>query len=186
MAPGEDIGQTVARKLLRCRMAVILGTTTYGKETSIKFSTAQELRCIIDHDKPFFLVKMCDKFSEDIANFHLPPSISCYRWQPDQDAAIDVPPDLVERIVRKLAQTRSGAASPPVAASSAVEAAVSPATEPPVAPVTRATSTEPATSPANGVLPSTSAESHTAPVRASIALLSLFGPQRLELRTLHL
>ena len=50
--PGGDIEDTVIEKLHRCKLAVILATSTYGQGT-VDFSTKEELRFIKTERKPF-------------------------------------------------------------------------------------------------------------------------------------
>ena len=100
--PGDDLAGTVIAQLHNCRMAIIMGTTTFGKKTAAKFSTFEELRFIIEENKPFFLIKMCDAFNEPNTRFWLPSTVSYYPWQPDMDNVV-VPAALVKDIVAKLA-----------------------------------------------------------------------------------
>ncbi len=101
VAPGGDIAQTVIRTLSNCKMAVILGTKTYGQKTKSGFSNFEELRHIINEQKDYFLIKMCDRFEEEETRFRLPPDISYYLWKPVGAARKQVPGDLVEQIVKK-------------------------------------------------------------------------------------
>ena len=103
--PGENLARAVVGALTRCKLAVILGTKTYGQKTASTFSTYEELQYIVDERKPFFLVKMCDAFEEEHARFNLPSTISYYAWQPviNTDGAVeDVPEDLVTQIADRL------------------------------------------------------------------------------------
>ena len=99
--PGDDLASTVMDQLHNCRMVIIMGTSTFGKKTAAKFSTFEELRFIIEEDKPFFLIKMCDSFVEHKTRFWLPSTVSHYPWQPDMDNVV-VPAALVKDIVAKL------------------------------------------------------------------------------------
>jgi len=58
---GEDIANQVAQKLDKARLVLIFGCETYGQGT-VSFSTKEELRFILSEKKPFFLIKMCDRF----------------------------------------------------------------------------------------------------------------------------
>ena len=51
---GESIAKQIAHNLMQCKMALILGSETYGKETNSSFSTYRELTVIMDEKKPFF------------------------------------------------------------------------------------------------------------------------------------
>lgn len=111
--PGSDVAAAIIQALDGCKMAVILGTKSYGKDTKIGFSTSDELVFIKDQRKPFFLVKMCDAFEDPVTQFRLPQNILYHPWQPNLDNPnIHVPTDLVDGIVAKLqvtsATVRSG------------------------------------------------------------------------------
>lgn len=100
---GQDLAGAVLTALTHCKLAVILGTRTYGKDTGCGFSTYEELRYIVEVKKPIFLIKMCQAFEEQYAVFRLPSSISHFPWQPATDAERkQLPPGLVEKIVRRL------------------------------------------------------------------------------------
>ena len=61
-----------------------MGSKTYlcqGNRSS-RYSTFQELRFIDDERKPFFLIKMCDKFEEAETRFRLNDSIAFIQWMP--------------------------------------------------------------------------------------------------------
>jgi len=73
---GESIAKQIIDNLMHCKLAVILGSETYGQQTDSPFSTYDELTALRDHKIPFFLVKTCAEFKEAHAKFHLPPSIS--------------------------------------------------------------------------------------------------------------
>jgi hypothetical protein len=98
VSPGGSIRDTIVKGLSTCDLVVILGTRTYGKDTGVAFCTKNELDFIIDRKKPFFLIKMCDVFEEDVTCFHLPSHISHHRWDPGTPA----PLGLIESIVKKL------------------------------------------------------------------------------------
>jgi len=109
---GEDLAGAVITALTNCKLAVILGTKTYGKKTSSGFSTFEELRFIVNERKPHFLVKMCAEFEEAETRFRLPPDISYFLWQPKSDEErVRLPTGMVDRMVRRLhdvTQGRSG------------------------------------------------------------------------------
>lgn len=119
--PGGDIAAAVIAALTTCKLAVILGTETYGKNTGVGYSTVEELRYIIQEKKPFFLVKMCDQFTEPEARFRLPDSLAYYPWQPR--SAAELPPaDLVQKIADRLHHVRNPATAKVVAAAAVVQA----------------------------------------------------------------
>lgn len=85
-------------------MAIIMGSVTYGKNTASNFSTYQELFYILDEKLPFFLIKMCDRFSEADTRFQLNSGVAYFKWLPAADQQCPaVPPGLVDEIKAKLA-----------------------------------------------------------------------------------
>ncbi len=101
--PGDAIDQAIITALGSCRLVVILATRTYGKATGFPCSTHEELKYIIGHKKPFFLVKMCEEYEEEYAKFHLPVTTMHYLWQPQTPQERSrAPPQLVEDIMQKL------------------------------------------------------------------------------------
>jgi hypothetical protein len=95
---GDDIAKTVIRALAGCKMVVILGTATYGRDTGVGFSTFEELRFIYDEKKDIFLVKMCGRFEEVQTRFWIPKATMHFPWQP----GTPLPDALVPRILKKL------------------------------------------------------------------------------------
>jgi hypothetical protein len=75
-----------------------MGTRSYGKDTGAGFSTFEELRFIHGQKKPFFLVKMCDRFEEPETVFRLDSSVSYFLWFPGSP----IPGDLVTKILERL------------------------------------------------------------------------------------
>ena len=65
ITPGCDIASAIGRAIDICKLVVIMGTITYGTNTGAGFSTFDEMRCILDHDrgKAVLLVKLCDDFA---------------------------------------------------------------------------------------------------------------------------
>lgn len=104
--PGMDIGRSVIHALTHCDLAIILGTPTYGAMTESGFSTYEELRHIMNENKPFFLVKMCSRFQEAETRFRLPAEISYYPWQPVGESRQHAPSMLVDAIVERLAEVQ--------------------------------------------------------------------------------
>jgi hypothetical protein len=96
--PGGDLKVAIVSALDECDLAIVMGTKTYGQQTTSNFSTFQEMEFIVDEQKPFFLVKMCDKFEVAQTRFNFPGRISYYPW----DGAGKVPDKLLEGIVQKL------------------------------------------------------------------------------------
>ena len=96
--PGTDIAQTIVKAFHACKMAVIMGTTTYGTNTDAGYSTFEELRLIHDEGKPFFLIKMCKNFAQLETRMRLSKSIMHFEWTP----GTPLPATLPQEIVRKL------------------------------------------------------------------------------------
>lgn len=120
--PGQELDNTVVAALTNCKLVVILGTKAYGKRTTSRFGTLQELRYIFEVTKPFFLVKMCAEFEEAETCFRFSGDVCYFPWQPNSEAERKrLPPGLVDRVIRRLqvlTQGRSGHVAPPVATDS--------------------------------------------------------------------
>jgi hypothetical protein len=99
--PGGDIRREIVNALSSCQLAIIMGTKTYGRETSVGYSTFDELRFIHEERKPFFLVKMCERFEEAETRFLLGSSVCFIQWFPGSQ----MPGDLIAKIIEKLAST---------------------------------------------------------------------------------
>mmetsp|Transcript_42245 Transcript_42245/g.108783 ORF Transcript_42245/g.108783 Transcript_42245/m.108783 type:complete len:478 (-) Transcript_42245:502-1935(-) len=102
VAPGEDIQRVVIRRLDAAKMVIILGTRTYGMEGTVKFSTKEELDFIRNEDKPFFLIKMCDRFDDPETRFKLTSAVSYIQW----DKGTPLPANLISEIEKKFASCR--------------------------------------------------------------------------------
>lgn len=106
---GLDLGDTITDALHHSSLVVILGTATYGRPTTSPYSTLQELKFVVDEKKPFYLVKMCEEFLENAAKFHLTRSVAYYSWSPttaQRHEEVDVPKELIDRIVKRYLQAR--------------------------------------------------------------------------------
>ena len=66
---GDNIDDDVIENLHTSKMALILGSETYGEATKSKVNTKKELGFILDKEKPFFLLKMCKHFNQLIRRF---------------------------------------------------------------------------------------------------------------------
>ena len=97
---GDSIVKEVSTNLVHCKLVVILGTRTYGKETTSSCSTFEELQYVMSKRKPFFLIKMCDEFEEVKAQFHLVGDIAFEPWRPTEKNP-EPPHELVEKIMVK-------------------------------------------------------------------------------------
>jgi hypothetical protein len=61
---GADLGIIIPTALANAKMAIIMGSKTYGKKTESNFSTYNEMHFILSEKKPMFLLKMCDEWEE--------------------------------------------------------------------------------------------------------------------------
>lgn len=96
---GEDIASAIIQALCGCKLVLILGTESYGHNTGAGFSSFEELRFIFNEKKPFFLVKMCERFSEPETRFRIGNETAYFHWSP----GTPLPEDLVPRIKQRLA-----------------------------------------------------------------------------------
>ena len=62
---GTNIGIVIPTALANAKMAIIMGSKTYGKKTeNNNFSTYNEMQFILSENKPMFLLKMCEEWEE--------------------------------------------------------------------------------------------------------------------------
>jgi hypothetical protein len=61
---GADLGRIISTALANAKMAIIMGSETYGKKTESNFSTYEEMHFILSEKKPMFLLKMCEEWEE--------------------------------------------------------------------------------------------------------------------------
>jgi len=61
---GADLGIIIPTALANAKMAIIMGSKTYGKKTESNFSTFEEMQFILSENKPLFLLKMCEEWEE--------------------------------------------------------------------------------------------------------------------------
>lgn len=93
--PGMSILANIAEELVRADLVVIMGSATYGRKTASPFSTYEELHFVMEEPKPFFLVKMCDRFREVETRFLLPTMILYTPWAP----GTSLPDGIVQKIL---------------------------------------------------------------------------------------
>lgn len=99
LLPGANLLQTIASELEHCELVVVMGTSTYGFKTDSHFCTYQELQYIMTQRKPFFLVKMCDRFNVPSTTLQLTNDIAYFPWT----AGTAMPSNIVQSIQQKLA-----------------------------------------------------------------------------------
>ncbi len=95
---GQSIAESVAKAIGDCDLLVVLGTETYGEDTDGNCGTLAEMRYFIDRRKPFFLVKMCEKFKHAETRFNFPSQVLHFPWE----LVKPMPPELPIRIRDKL------------------------------------------------------------------------------------
>ena len=62
---GSDLGIIIPTALANAKLAIIMGTKTYGKKTESNFSTFEEMQFILKEKKEKkFLLKMCEEWEE--------------------------------------------------------------------------------------------------------------------------
>ena len=94
---GANLHHIIADALAGCRLAVLLASATYGRATT-SFSTRQELACILTTRKPFYLIKMCDRWEEPMVRLAFGDMVMFKCWVPGES----MPEDLVQGIVNTL------------------------------------------------------------------------------------
>ena len=112
VSPGANLQQVIASALLRCRLAVILATRTYGRQTNGLFCTSAEMDFIVSQHKPYYLVRMLpfdENWTEPATTMAFPPSIMQKFWLPNEP----MPADLVDEVCDKLAAQQSSAPAAP-------------------------------------------------------------------------
>ena len=83
---GFNIASTIAHNIDECKLAVVMGTSTYGKDTGAGFSTHEELAMICDDKKAMFLIKMCDRFEVPETRLRLSNGIAHFSWLPSTES----------------------------------------------------------------------------------------------------
>ena len=98
-SPGTNLQHMIAHALANCKLAVILATETYGRQTNALFCTSAEMNYIVGNDrKQFYLVRMIpigEDWAEPLTTMAFPPSIMFKLWLPGEP----MPEDLVDEIV---------------------------------------------------------------------------------------
>ena len=77
---GTDIKTLVVRTITSAKLVVVLGTADYGMPGTVKFSTKEELDFIESEDKPYFLIKMCESFLDDVTRFTFRKAVAYRPW----------------------------------------------------------------------------------------------------------
>jgi hypothetical protein len=102
--PGGDLLQAVTQGMEEADQFIIMGTETYGRQTSGMIDTYKEMQYIVSSKKPFFLFNMNPesslmRFQEGAANvvFNL-NTVAWERWA----VGAPMPPKVTEKILHKL------------------------------------------------------------------------------------
>ena len=105
-APGTNLQHMIAHALANCKLAVILATETYGRQTNALFCTSAEMNYIVGNDrKEFYLVRMIPfetDWAEPLTTMAFPSSIMFKLWMPGDP----MPLDLVDEIMARLESHR--------------------------------------------------------------------------------
>jgi hypothetical protein len=93
---GGNIEAVICEAIDKCLLVVILGTTTYGRSTT-SFSTYHEINYTFDEQKPFYLIKMTDRWEEVHVRMKFGQRTMYTLWMPGDP----MPEDLISSIVAK-------------------------------------------------------------------------------------
>ena len=115
---GKSIEKEVIRTLDQSKLAVLFATSDYGVEGTVNFSTHEELAFILQEKKPFFLIKMCDRYDDPVTRFRLPGAIAYVDWRIGQP----MPSELVAKVLARF-ESEGGVASVGALAASLASAA---------------------------------------------------------------
>jgi hypothetical protein len=115
---GKNIREEVIEKLDQSKLAVLFATADYGAKGTVKFTTREELGFILQENKPFFLIKMCDRYDDPNTRFRLPDAIKHVDWRIGQP----MPSDLVAKVIARF-ESEGGVASVGALAASLASAA---------------------------------------------------------------
>ena len=103
VSPGGDLQSIIARALASCRLAVVLASHSYGRETNGLFDTSSELNFITGQRKNLILVRMIEpnaSWAEPRTVEAFPPSTPSTPWM----AGDPMPDILLEDVLAELAQ----------------------------------------------------------------------------------
>jgi len=95
--PGEVLDEVIFAALDSCRLAILLASESYGCRTN-SFSTFNELNFVLDEPKPFYLVKMCERWSEAHVRGKFGSFTMYKEWEPGEP----LPDTVVDEIQAKL------------------------------------------------------------------------------------
>ena len=93
---GKDIAEEVAKKIDEAKLVLIFGCESYGIGT-VSYSTKQELEFVLSEKKPYFLIKMCDRFKEARTRFVFHEGISYCMWKHGDPIPANLIADIAKR-----------------------------------------------------------------------------------------
>lgn len=108
VGPGGNLIDSIIEALTESKLTIIMGTKTYGQQGTTKFSSKQELSFIMQEDKPFYLIKMCERFEDAKTRFYLNEDVSYQLWEP----GTPMPDNLVTNIEKRLTELEGGSSKP--------------------------------------------------------------------------
>ena len=94
---GGNLEEVICEALDKCKMVIVFGTATYGRSTT-SFSTYHEINYTIDEKRPFYLIKMCDRWEETHVRMKFGQRTMYTLWMPGDP----MPNDLIANILAKL------------------------------------------------------------------------------------
>ena len=100
LLPGANLDAAIYDALDTCRLAVLMAGETYGRQTT-SFSTYHELDFVLDEQKPFYLIKMCERWQEAHVRGKFGKRTMFKMWMPGDP----MPDDLLDDIAAKLQRT---------------------------------------------------------------------------------
>jgi hypothetical protein len=98
VAPGGNLHTVIASAMDKCKLVIILASETYGRATNNLFDTSKELAFVISENKPFFLIKMCDRWAEATTRMVLGATTMYTYW----GAGEPMPDGMVDDVLSKL------------------------------------------------------------------------------------
>ena len=99
---GNNLMDTIYGALDAASLVVILASHTYGKRTASGFSTYEEFQYTMDEKKPFFLIKMCERWSEPHVRGQLGARTMFDQWMPGEP----IPAGLERRVIARLQEVQ--------------------------------------------------------------------------------
>ena len=105
--PGTNLDVEIYDALEGCKLAVLLAGATYGAITT-SFSTYHELDFVLDEEKPFYLVKMCERWQEAHVRGKFGKRTMYKIWMPGDPMPDDLVADIAKKMGRSAARRLRG------------------------------------------------------------------------------